>query len=175
MSLEDLYRAVIMDHYQHPRNRGKLAPQAANEGGADESGVKENGRDGDATGVRVVQLTNPTCGDEIELALLVEGGVVRDVRFLGHGCSISMASASMMTEAIKGRTTVEAVALLEDFKCLVKGGDCDKSRLGDLEALAGVAKFPARYKCATLAWNALARGIDSGGAGTGANSGGGPA
>lgn len=174
MSLEDLYRAVIMDHYQHPRNKGRLIPVGADggaEGGAcaGGAGTGEAGADDSpandlhASGVRIVQLTNPTCGDEIELGLLVEDGIIKDVRFLGHGCSISMASASMMTEAIKGKPTSEAMALLEDFKCMVKGEDCDKSRLGDLEALAGVAKFPARYKCATLAWNALARGINDGG------------
>ena len=135
MQLDDLYRQVIMDHYTRPRNRGSLA-------------------DGAVT----VNLKNPTCGDEITLQLAVEDGVVKDVRFAGAGCSISMASASMMTEAVKGRPLAEALELAQEFRKLMKGEEADLDRLGELEALAGVARFPARIKCATLAWNALERG-----------------
>lgn len=138
MQLDDLYRRVIMDHYKSPRNRGDLAA--------------------DAVGV---ELSNPTCGDRITLQLLVEDGVVRDVRFKGEGCSISMASASMMTEAVKGRTIEEAVSLAERFSGLMKGEPVEFEEYEDLEALSGVSKFPARIKCATLAWNALRKGVNA--------------
>lgn len=134
MQLDDLYRQVIMDHYQHPRNQGKL--------------------EGDALSV---DMKNPTCGDEITLQLQIEDGIVKDVRFKGVGCSISMASASMMTEAIKGKTVEEALSLSEEFRKMMKGETVEDEELGDLEALAGVSKFPARIKCATLAWHALER------------------
>ncbi|WP_400162638.1 Fe-S cluster assembly sulfur transfer protein SufU [Brevibacillus sp. TJ4] len=137
-SLDDLYRRVIMDHYQKPRNRGKLD---------------------EADGL-VVNLNNPTCGDSISLSLKVEDGKVIDARFLGEGCSISMSSASMMTEAVKGKSVDEAIKLSHLFSDLMQGKDIDDSvDLGDIEALSGVAKFPARIKCATLAWKALEQGI----------------
>lgn len=132
MQLDDLYRQVIMDHYSHPRNQGEIA-------------------DGAVT----VDLKNPTCGDEITLQLLVADGIVQDVRFKGAGCSISMASASMMTEAVKGRPLSEALRLASEFRKLVKGEEADLDSLGELEALGGVSRFPARVKCAMLAWNAL--------------------
>lgn len=132
MLLDDLYRQVIMDHYTHPRNRGEIA-------------------DGAVT----VDLKNPTCGDEIILQLRVADGIVQDVRFRGAGCSISMASASMMTEAVKGKPLAEALELSAEFRKLVRGEEADLDRLGELEALGGVSRFPARVKCATLAWNAL--------------------
>ncbi|MHB1628723.1 MAG: Fe-S cluster assembly sulfur transfer protein SufU [Bacilli bacterium] len=141
MQLDDLYRQVIMDHYQHPRNQGSI-----------EGGV------GDET--LSVDLKNPTCGDEITLQMKIEEGLVTDVRFKGTGCSISMASASMMTEAIKGKPVAEALALAEEFRKMMKGEEFDADRMGDIEALAGVCRFPARIKCATLAWHALERGAD---------------
>ncbi|MBX6395562.1 MAG: SUF system NifU family Fe-S cluster assembly protein [Alicyclobacillaceae bacterium] len=134
MQLDELYRQVIMDHYQHPRNQGLLEEGAIS-----------------------VHLHNPTCGDEITLQLLVEGDTVRDVRFKGIGCSISIASASMMTEAIKGKPLSEALELAEEFHQMIRGEQADVERLGDLEALQGVSKFPARVKCALLAWNAFER------------------
>ncbi|HZG14522.1 MAG TPA: SUF system NifU family Fe-S cluster assembly protein [Candidatus Bathyarchaeia archaeon] len=137
-SLDDLYRRVIMDHYQKPRNRGKL----------------------DETEGLIVNLNNPTCGDSISLSLKVENGKVSDAKFLGEGCSISMSSASMMTEAVKGKTPEEALKLAQLFSDLMQGKEVDDSvDLGDIEALQGVAKFPARIKCATLAWKALEQGI----------------
>ncbi|NGQ95273.1 SUF system NifU family Fe-S cluster assembly protein [Brevibacillus sp. SYP-B805] len=137
-SLDDLYRRVIMDHYQKPRNRGKLD---------------------EAEGL-IVHLNNPTCGDSISLSLKLENGRVADARFLGEGCSISMSSASMMTEAVKGKTVEEALHLAQVFSELMQGKEPDESiDLGDIEALSGVAKFPARIKCATLAWKALEQGI----------------
>ncbi|TPG69734.1 SUF system NifU family Fe-S cluster assembly protein [Brevibacillus laterosporus] len=138
-SLDDLYRRVIMDHYQKPRNKGKLE---------DESGL-------------VINLNNPTCGDSISLSLQVENGIVVDAKFLGEGCSISMSSASMMTEAVKGRTEEEALRLIQIFSDMMQGKEPDDSiDIGDIEALQGVCKFPARIKCATLAWKALEQGIN---------------
>ncbi|MCI0182846.1 MAG: SUF system NifU family Fe-S cluster assembly protein [Acidibacillus sp.] len=134
MQLDDLYRQVIMDHYQHPRNQGRI--------------------EGDALSI---DMKNPTCGDEITLQLQIEDNIVKDVRFKGVGCSISMASASMMTEAIKGKTVEEALILSEEFRKMMKGEEVDDEELGDLESLAGVSKFPARIKCATLAWHAFER------------------
>ncbi len=137
-SLDDLYRRVIMDHYQKPRNRGKLE---------------------ESEGL-IVNLNNPTCGDSISLSLKVENGKVSDAKFLGEGCSISMSSASMMTEAVKGKSPEEALKLARIFSDLMQGKEVDDSvDLGDIEALQGVAKFPARIKCATLAWKALEQGI----------------
>jgi nitrogen fixation NifU-like protein len=135
MHLDDLYRQVIMDHYQHPRNQGEL-----------DGGIK-------------VDLKNPSCGDEISLRLKVEDGIVTDVRFQGSGCSISMASASMMTEAVKGQPVDKVLELNKAFRAMMKGEDVDPDELGDLEALHGVSKFPARIKCATLAWQALEKGV----------------
>jgi nitrogen fixation NifU-like protein len=133
MQLDELYRQVIMDHYQHPRNQGKLDDETVN-----------------------IMLKNPTCGDEIALQLLIQENRVVDVRFSGIGCSISIASASMMTEAIKGKTVEEALGIAEEFRKMMRGEEAaDLEQLGDLEALQGVSKFPARIKCATLAWNAL--------------------
>lgn len=134
MQLDDLYREVIMDHYQHPRNQGDIADGAVS-----------------------VDMKNPTCGDEITLYMTIEDGVVKDVRFKGVGCSISMASASMMTEAVKGKPIAEALTLAKAFRKMMTGESTDSDQLGDLEALSGVSKFPARIKCATLAWSALER------------------
>lgn len=135
MSLEELYRETILDHNQSPRNRREL----------------ENP-------TKTVGLLNPTCGDQIKLDLQLDHGVVTDVGFTGHGCSISMASASMMTEAIKGRTVDEALAVAKNFKAFVTGSP-SVIDLGDLEALQGVSQFPSRVKCATLAHNALEKAL----------------
>jgi nitrogen fixation protein NifU and related proteins len=137
-SLDDLYRRVIMDHYQKPRNRGELADDSV-----------------------TINLNNPTCGDRIQLQLKVEDGIIQDVKFVGEGCSISMSSASMMTEAIKGGTLEDALKLADAFSKIMLGETVDDEGLdlGDIEALQGVAKFPARIKCATLAWKALQQGV----------------
>ncbi len=135
--LENLYRQVILDHTNHPHNKGVLN-----------------------TSTSQIELNNPTCGDVIQLQLLIEDGVIQDVKFDGQGCSISMASASMMTVAIKGKTEKEAMSIVADFLELVQGEKIeDPKPLGDARMLSGVAKFPARIKCATLAWKALERGI----------------
>lgn len=135
MPLSDLYREVILDHTQHPRNRGHLE-------GADIS----------------IGLNNPTCGDEIVLELKLEGGEVSDARFSGHGCSISMSAASILTSMIKGKPGGDALRLAEAFKRMLRQESVDVD-LGELQALEGVQKFPMRVKCATLAVNALEKGL----------------
>ncbi|WP_223068492.1 Fe-S cluster assembly sulfur transfer protein SufU [Paenibacillus caui] len=137
MQLDDLYRRVIMDHYKNPRNRGTFGDDAV-----------------------TVNLNNPTCGDRISLQLIVENGIVKDARYTGEGCSISMSSASMMTDAVKGKTVQEALELADRFSTMMKGGEAQFDDYEDIEALSGVSKFPARIKCATLAWNALKKGIE---------------
>jgi nitrogen fixation NifU-like protein len=142
MALEELYREVILDHYRNPRNRGHLdAPDASAEG------------------------VNPLCGDEIHLELALEGDKVVAVAVEGQGCSISQASASMMTEAIKGKTRAEIEDLTAKFRLMMSldgDGDLDLDPdrpgevLGDLEALQGVRKYPVRIKCASLGWTVLA-------------------
>ncbi|MBM7096989.1 SUF system NifU family Fe-S cluster assembly protein [Bacillus sp. H-16] len=136
--LDTLYRQVIMDHYKNPRNRGEL--------------------DGDSL---TVNMNNPTCGDRIQLQMKVEEGKISDAKFTGEGCSISLSSASMMTQAVKGLPVEDALKLSEIFSDIMLGKDADYGDfdLGDIEALQGVAKFPARIKCATLAWKAMEKGI----------------
>jgi nitrogen fixation protein NifU and related proteins len=134
--LEDLYREIILDHYRTPRNRGELAPPAAHAVGH-----------------------NPLCGDEIEVYLEVVDGVVNDIKVGGQGCSISQSSASMMSQAVKGKSLADVRALVHRFKSMMSIEELDESaadvKLGDLEALQGVVKFPVRIKCAVLAWNTL--------------------
>ena len=141
MALDDLYREVILDHYAHPRNRGRLDPNDVS-----------------------VEGTNPLCGDELSLFLRLRDGRVEDVRFEGRGCSISQASTSMMTEVIKGKTLDEVRDLVGKFKGMMRG-ETPGDDLGDLIALAGVRKFPVRIKCATLSWVALEQGLDEQAAG----------
>jgi nitrogen fixation NifU-like protein len=138
MDLGALYEEVILDHNRSPRNWG------------------------DIPGARHVDGFNPLCGDKIALDVQVDGEVITDIKFTGEGCAISKASASMMTQAIKGKTTEEAEAIYAGFHDLVTGKTSqappDKS-LGSLRAFAGVARFPARVKCATMAWHALKEGL----------------
>jgi nitrogen fixation protein NifU and related proteins len=158
--LEDLYREIILDHYRNPRNRGELSSPPATR----------------------VEGFNPLCGDEIVLFLDVDGDTVTDIRVGGQGCSISQSSASMMSAAVKGRTLDEVRALSRAFKGMMSiheqsldgepgsdNGDGPAGegaeaaadvKLGDLEALRGVVKFPVRIKCATLSWNTLLQGLD---------------
>ncbi|MBS4213342.1 MULTISPECIES: Fe-S cluster assembly sulfur transfer protein SufU [Neobacillus] len=136
-NLDALYRRVIMDHYKNPRNRGIL-------------------EDGSHT----INMNNPTCGDRIQLTLKVEDGIVVDAKQEGEGCSISMSSASMMTQAIKGKKIEDALKLSKIFSDMMQGKEVDDDiDLGDIEALQGVAKFPARIKCATLAWKAMEKSL----------------
>jgi nitrogen fixation NifU-like protein len=131
---EALYQELILKHYRSAKHRGELeAPDV------------------------VVPMKNPTCGDDILLQVSFREGRVADVRFSGHGCAISQAAASMMSEQILGRSFEEIHALAARFREMVHGSEAaarDKA-LGDLRALAGVAKLPARVKCAMLAWDAL--------------------
>jgi len=157
--LEDLYREIILDHYRNPRNRGALpSPPATRAEGF-----------------------NPLCGDEIIVWLQVGDGRIEDVKVDGQGCSISQSSASMMSAAVKGKTVAHARTLMRSFKAMMSiheqrldgatddglepgAGDDADVKLGDLEALQGVVKFPVRIKCATLSWNTLAEGLDRAGA-----------
>lgn len=139
-NLDNLYRQVIMDHYKNPRNKGSL----------DEGNL-------------TIDMNNPTCGDRIHLTLKVENGIVTDVKFDGEGCSISMSSASMMTQAIKGKDVETAMKLSHIFSDMMQGKEVeidDELDLGDIESLQGVSKFPARIKCATLAWKAMEKGLN---------------
>ena len=130
--LLELYQELILDHNKRPRNRGALEHP-----------------DREAEGF------NPLCGDRVQIDVRMDGEVIGAVRFDGAGCAISTASASLMSEAVEGRTPEEARALCERFVRLVTGGDGDAAALGKLAAFAGVGRFPARVKCATLAWHTL--------------------
>src|SRR5207245_5331119 len=132
--LTALYQELILDHYRRPRNKGTLD---------------------DAT--HSVSLNNPLCGDEIDLQLRVDGDVIKEARFIGRGCSISQAAASMMTQLLKDRSIPHALALADRMSAMMHGDEAaarDKA-LGELRALAGVSKFPVRIKCALLPWNAV--------------------
>jgi nitrogen fixation protein NifU and related proteins len=158
--LEDLYREIILDHYRNPRNRGELVTPPA---------IAETG-------------FNPLCGDEVTVYLLMDGDVVADLKLTGQGCSISQSSASMMSTAVKGKTLAEARAIIRTFKSMMsvhehrldepegegrseseedEHAGAPEVKLGDLEALQGVVKFPVRIKCATLSWNTLAQALDA--------------
>ena len=133
--LRELYQQVILDHTRKPRNFGKL------EGASSEA-----------------QGFNPLCGDSVTVYLTTDGGIVRDVRFQGQGCAISTASASLMTEAIKGKPVEEVRELFERFHSVVTGppGEpVDLEAIGKLAVLAGVREFPMRVKCASLAWHTM--------------------
>jgi len=126
-----------MDHYKNPRNKGSIENDAV-----------------------TIDMNNPTCGDRIHLTLKVTDGIVEDAKFDGEGCSISMSSASMMTQLIKGKKIEEALELADIFSKMMMGEDySDKYDLEDVEALQGVSQFPARIKCATLAWKAMEKGV----------------
>ena len=142
--LEDLYREIILDHYRNPRNQGELETPPA---------VMAEG-------------FNPLCGDEVTVHIHVEDGVIVDMKFGGHGCSISLASASMMTTVTTGKSLSEAKDIIYSFKQMMsihegrleegsEENDSPMTGLGDLQALQGVVKFPVRIKCATLGWNTL--------------------
>lgn len=139
-NLDQLYRSVIMDHYKKPRNKGVLEDSVT------------------------IDMNNPTCGDRIRLTLKINDGIVEDAKFEGEGCSISMSSASMMTDVIKGKKTEDAVQFAQVFSKMMLGEEIDDDildELGDVAALQGVAKFPARIKCATLAWKAMEKGVQN--------------
>ena len=131
---QDLYQSLILDHSRRPRNFGELA-------GADR---RQEGR-------------NPMCGDALTLWLKLDGDRIADVSFVGTGCAISKASASMMTAEVKGKTREEAERLFDRFHALVTGklGAAEQQSLGRMAAFAGVSRFPARVKCASLAWHTM--------------------
>ena len=140
---EALYQELILEHNRKPRNFGEL-PDAD----------------------RVVEGRNPLCGDEVKLAVKLDDDRISDIRFVsppGKGCAISKASASLMTSAVKGKTRADATALFDEFHKLVRGELSDEAqqKLGSLRAFAGVAKFPMRVKCASLAWHALRSALES--------------
>ena len=147
-SLDDLYKEIILDHYRSPRNQGELDPPAHR-----------------------CEGFNPLCGDEVIVFVSLIDQKIEDIRIGGQGCSISQASASMMTEIIKGKSISEAEKIIHAFKEMMdiyeselSGEETAESSsnvdLGDLEALQGVVKYPVRIKCATLAWNTLTQSID---------------
>lgn len=140
--LMDLYQELILDHNRRPRNRGRLDPCD-----------------------RHAEGYNPLCGDRVDLFLDLDGDVIREVRFEGNGCAISTASTSLMTEAVKGHTVAEAKVLFEKFHDLVTGTPVEAEAppaLGKLAAFSGVGAYPARVKCATLAWHTLIAALDRG-------------
>ncbi|HET7478369.1 MAG TPA: SUF system NifU family Fe-S cluster assembly protein [Rubrobacteraceae bacterium] len=134
--MRELYTQVIMDHYQRPRNRGEI----------EDADLEEH-------------LLNPLCGDEVTVYARFDGDKVADVKFSGRGCSISQASASMMTERILGKSREEAEAQIESFKSMMIG-EREFPETDDLAALKGVIQYPSRIKCATLAWTAFQRGLE---------------
>jgi len=136
--LDELYKEVILDHYRSPRHRGEMENPSI-----------------------TLERNNPVCGDEIRLYLRIEDDRVKEAKFLGRGCSISQASASMLMEQIQGASFAEIEALFTAFKALMYGTERPEVDLGDLEALEGVRKFPIRVKCATLAWNTLQEALES--------------
>jgi nitrogen fixation NifU-like protein len=138
--LADLYQEVILDHSRHPRNFGPAA---------------------DAN--RQARGNNPLCGDRVTVYLRVAGDRIEDVKFEARGCAISVASASMMTEMIRGRTVAEAKSLFDRFHALVTGESEGNGDLAELESLSGVKAFPTRIKCATLAWHAMTAALEGSG------------
>ena len=129
-----MYQEMILDHYRRPRNKGTLENPDAS-----------------------AEMRNPLCGDEIDLQVTFSGDALDDLRFRGRGCSISQASASMMTQIVKGKSSAEVDDIRNRFRQLVLGDQtaATDARLGSLRAFSGVSRFPARVKCALLAWNAL--------------------
>ena len=138
MELNDLYRDVILDHNRRPRNFGILEPADAS-----------------------VEGFNPLCGDRLTVRLKMAGDAIADIRFEGQGCAISTASASLMTEAVKGMTRTEALALFDRIHRLLTDDDATGEELGKLAALSGVREFPARVKCASLCWHTLASALQA--------------
>ncbi|MDZ7314631.1 MAG: SUF system NifU family Fe-S cluster assembly protein [candidate division KSB1 bacterium] len=140
MDLDELYQEIILEHYKQPKNQGELPEPDV-----------------------VIEGHNPFCGDQIKLTMRMRNGVVEDVKFSGSGCAISQASASVMTEHIKGKTVEEVQKLFREFTGMVKGEDPLHPHIpetDELSAFKGVSAYPTRVKCALLAWNALKEGIE---------------
>ncbi len=140
MILDDLYQEIILDHYKNPRNKGKIENPDIHE-----------------------HLKNPFCGDEIDLDIKLkpDKSAIEEIKFSGQGCSISQASASMLTEILKDKPIDEVIELIELFKRMMRGETTEEEeeKLGELQAFKGVSKFPVRIKCATLVWNIIERGL----------------
>ena len=144
MALDDIYKEVILDHYKNPRNKRELGDGAIS-----------------------CTKNNPLCGDEITVYAEVGEGAVREVTFQGAGCSISQSSASMMTEAVKGKTVEDSLAMAAAFRGMIAGEvEPAEDRFGDLIALKGVVRYPIRIKCAVLAWDVLQESLAEGGQAT---------
>ena len=133
--MQELYREILLDHSQRPRNRGEL----------NNADIEE-------------YILNPLCGDEVTVYAVFDGDEVTDVKFVGRGCSISQASASMMTERLVGKSREEAVAEVKSFKSMMTG-DEEFPEDDELAALKGVIRYPSRIRCATLAWTAFEKGL----------------
>lgn len=139
-NLRELYQETILDHNRNPRNFRKIDPPPGGQGGA----------------VRRAEGMNPLCGDRVNVFLSLEGDMLKDVSFEGAGCAISTASASVMTEILKGKSRAEAETLFNDFHGMLTGGQpSDVERLGKLAVFKSVNDFPMRVKCATLAWHTM--------------------
>lgn len=139
MDLTTLYRAVIMDNYKNPKNKG----------------LKKSDK------FHFVHLNNPSCGDDMNVEILLQDGIVKEVNHDGKGCSICCSSASVMSDVLKGKTVDEAHAIINDFYEIVKGNEPnDEEALGEAIAYMGVRDFPARIKCATLSWKAVEQAIN---------------
>lgn len=135
--MDNLYRQVILDHSAHPHHHGKL----------DDS-------------TNQIELKNPTCGDVLQLDVKVKDNKIADIAFSGYGCTISQASASMMTDAVINKDIDTAEDMVEDFSNMILGEKTDTDILDDAATLKGVSQFPARIKCATLAWKALHKALN---------------
>lgn len=136
--LRDLYQEVILDHNKRPRNFHMMDPCSHHADGY-----------------------NPLCGDQVTIYLDVENGIIKDVAFQGSGCAISTASASLMTEALKGKSVTEVAQLFESFHDVVTGAGEPSPKMGKLAVLAGVQDYPSRVKCATLAWHTLKAALEN--------------
>ena len=139
MNLNELYQEIILEHYKHPHNKGNLQqPDASAEG------------------------RNPMCGDEIKVSIEIDGNIIKDIRFDGSGCAISQASASVMTDSVKGMTLDQAREVMQAFSHMIKGGELISKidHESELAAFQGVAAYPTRIKCAMLAWNALKKSLE---------------
>lgn len=140
-NIEQLYRAVIMDHYKNPKNKGLI----------------------DDVAYHKVHLNNPSCGDDMNVCIDVSNGIIKDIRHDGHGCSICCSSASVMSETLKGKNVSDAKELINEFYEMIKGKTPDEKMeedLGEAIAYTGVSQFPARIKCATLSWKAIEKAIE---------------
>lgn len=136
-SLRDLYQQVILDHNQNPRNFRIIEEHSHS-----------------------AQGQNPLCGDQLIVFLKIEGNIIADISFRGKGCAISKASASIMTETLKGKTRDEALEFFREFHDLVTTGDHSGRSIGKLEVMAGIHRFPARVKCASLCWHTLKNALE---------------